>query len=165
MITVSQTAFNQLTSESSDMALLILLEIHHPNQPDIQRFVQNGENVIHQGNEYQHYPFEITFPQSTNDDQKITSKITIGNIDQDILAMLRRMTEAPDITIKLVYFDGNQSPPESDTVEYGPIKLKYKRHDVTPETITGTLSYKEDFLNQAFLSRTMNPKTAAGIFS
>jgi len=160
---VSQSAMSAMLSESSTLVPITLLEISHPNQSTLY-FCNNNEDVVHNGQTYQWYPFELTLPSSTDSDEKITTQITIANIDQSIISLLRSLQTAPTITLSLIYVDAADDPPTSDSAEYGPIELKYKRQDVTPKTITGTVSLAEDFLNQAFLPRTFNPYTARGIF-
>lgn len=158
---ISLTSLKAMLAESSTLVPVILLKIEHPSAVT-SYFCNNNENVTHLGQEYQWYPFKITLPQSSKNDEMIEVQVTIGNIDQSIVAMLRGMQTAPTITITVIYV--NSETRESDDAEYGPIELKYKRQDITPKTITGTLSYNEDFLNQAFLTETFNPHTARGMF-
>jgi|AntDeeMinimDraft_6_1070357.scaffolds.fasta_scaffold00326_3 hypothetical protein len=160
---VSQSAAAAMTSESSQLVPITLLKIEHPDETTLF-FCNNNENVFHLTQEYQFYPFKVRFPQSTGSDEKVQSRITIGNIDQDIIALLRSLKSAPTITIKVIYVDGNDDLPTSDDIEYGPIELEYTKHDVTPETITGTIALDEKFLYRQFPSRTFNPETAAGVF-
>lgn len=153
-----------MLSEDTQSVYLILLEVDHPTLNEPLRFVNNNEDVLHQGNTYQWYPFGITLPADSKDQVKV--QITIDNVSQQVIQVLREIKTAPTITLKVIVLEpSEQSPPVQDDVELGPIQLHLKDYKANAQSITGTVSYAGDFLNQKFPSMRFTPQTAAGMFA
>lgn len=156
--TISQTALQAMLAQQTDQIFLVTLQIDHPNLSAPLRFVNDTQDLLKGGNTYTGWPFQIKFPEDTEDNTPRVT-ISIDNVDQTIIREIRAMEAAPDITIEVVL---KSSP---DTTELGPFTMELKTVDYDELTISGTISYEEDFLNEPFPADSFTPKTAPGIYA
>lgn len=112
--------------------------------------------TISNGNNFVYLPMEITLPDD-NEESITQAKITIDNIDRDILRSIRSIDIPPTITIQVVL----ASSPNTYEAEFNDFVLK----DVTADalTISGSLSLG-NFLNEPFPGGSMLPSNFSGLF-
>lgn len=99
-------------AQETDVAIVVLLTIASPELTDairvcnipVEKFSDLGENVygcISNGQRYLFLPFDISLPQ---DDKTgaVTAKLTIDNVNRQIVQYARQTKQALNITIQLV---------------------------------------------------------------
>jgi hypothetical protein len=80
---------------------LLLLTITHSIIPEGSIYiVANNESIVSRGNTYIAYPFEIELP--TDGEEAPTCKISIGNVDRRIGAVIEMLKDPPTVTIEVV---------------------------------------------------------------
>lgn len=160
---MSLSSLQSMFAEDTQSIYLTLLEVDHSTLSNPLLFCNNNEDIIHQGNVYQWFPFKIGLPADSEEQVKV--QLTIDNVNQQIIQLLREIKTKPTITIKVVVLEpSEQDPPETDVVEVGPVEMKLKQYDANAQIITGTIAYDEDFLNQSFPRHSFTPQSAPGMF-
>lgn len=134
MRTISETARRAVNAPQTDQVFLVILEITHSALAEPIRVVNNLTSIQHGGNTYQPVAFSFTLPNQ-EDGKAASSKLTIDNVDRQIVQAVRSINSAADVVAKVVLFD---SP---DVVEYGPLDYKLRNVTYTAETVTGDLSF------------------------
>ena len=140
----------------TEEVFLTLLEITHPDMPDVIRFVDNTLPIESNNNFYDPYPFRITLPE---DRQGILPevKLTIDNVDQRLITSIRGFSNPPLVTVKIIL----ASAPDQIEMQLDNLKLRNVRFDAF--TITGSLALDSP-LSRKFPSGTYNPKQYPAIF-
>lgn len=156
MRNVSAALKKAVYSSETGEAFIILLEITSPEITDPIRVTSDAVDTNHQGNNYVRFPFQVTL-HDENEDQVPRVRLTIDGVDQRVAEAVRRLTEPPDVTQKVVLSS------DPDTVELGPITFKLRNITVKKRTVTGQLT-KKDILNAPFPSGTFNPIDFPGLF-
>jgi len=154
---VSATALAAMMAESTDQVFLTLVEIAHPGISAPLRFVNDTRPLTHGGQSYEPAGFTFRLPEDVEDNVP-AGQIVLDNTDRRIIQAVRGLNTAPLITVKIVLAD---SP---DTIELGPMNFALRQFSYDAGTVTGRLSYDEDFLNEGFPKYNLNPRTAAGLF-
>lgn len=156
MRNVSSTARQAMFSSGTDQVFLILLEIDHEDLDEPIRVVNNTETIVHLGDVYLPYPFELVLPDDAEEIRKI--QITIDNVDRMLMESIRTIDkERPVITFKVVLAD---SP---DTIEAGPFECILSAVTYSLMVIRGTLIY-EDRLQNKVPSLEFTAKDFPGVF-
>lgn len=156
--TISQSALQAMLAQQTDEVVLVALQIDHADMAAPLKFVNDTQDLTRADGEYIGFPFQIKFPEDTEDNTPQVS-IVIDNVDQRVIKEIRALQGPPDITIEIIL----RSQP--DTPEVGPLTMKLKKVDYNALAISGTISYSEDFLNEPYPKNKFTPKTAAGMFS
>ncbi|MFA7287329.1 MAG: DUF1833 family protein [Melioribacteraceae bacterium] len=112
--------------------------------------------TISNGNNFIYLPMEITLPDDS-DESISQAKISIDNIDRDILRSIRSLESPPTVSIQVVL----ASSPNTYEAQFNNFVLR----DVTADSlvISGTLSLS-NFLNEPFPGGTILPSNFPGIF-
>lgn len=155
--TISATALEAVLAQQTGEQFLTTVEIDHADLTDPLRFVQDTQAVTSNTKEYLPAAFEFQLPDDQEDNVP-TGQVVLDNIDQQIIQAVRPLKTAPTITINILL---RSSP---DTVEMGPIAFELQEFGYDVQTIRGSLSYEEDFLNQAVPRYTFNPRLTPGLF-
>lgn len=153
---VSATARAALYAAQTDQVFLQLLEIDHASLEDPLRFVNNTESIVHGGNTYLPFPFRIDLPDE-REDTITNARLTIDNVDRQIVIAVRQLATAPTLTWKLVLA---ASP---DTVEAGPFDFVLRNVRYALYTVSGDLVY-EDRLNLEIPKLKFTPEHFGGLF-
>ena len=140
----------------TNVAFFALLTIRYEPTDTTYRVVNNNEDVNSRGKVFTAYGFELSLPIESGEQIGVAS-LTIDNVDQLLIDMLRAATEAPRIDIEIVL---SNSP---DYVELSVLDLALRDVSWDATTITAQL-YNEDFLSQAYPSFVYNPAEYAGLF-
>lgn len=161
---ITEDTLREWLSESSNSVTLVLLDIDLGDET--LRYVNNNETVEFpsgSGNMYQAYPFSIVLPDDTQTRKDV--KLSISNVHPLIISKLREQTQRLPIIIRVVVFNWDEvNNIYKAPVEEQKLELLLKQYTANATTITGSLSYEEDFLNQRFPKERFTPQTAAGIF-
>lgn len=168
MSRTTSTAFRDAVyrPETGEVYVLLLTLNHNDLATSIRvstdnkdTFVVDSETVrgtISNGNNFVYLPMEITLPDDS--DESITqAKISIDNINRDILLSIRTLDSPPTVSIQIVL----ASSPNTYEAQFNDFVLR----DVTADAlvISGTLSLS-NFLNEPFPGGTMLPSNFSGLF-
>ena len=138
-MSMSYNAIKALLVQDTDEVFLALAEITHESLQEPLRFVANTQNITHNGATYQAVAFSFTPPTCTGE-SSTPAKLTIDNIDREIMQLITPIRTPVKINFKKVL----ASSPDTVEWESGNLYLR----DVTPnvQTITGSLYdvYLED---------------------
>lgn len=147
-----QAAFAPQTSE----AVLELVTIDHGLLASPLRFVNNGENIISNGNTYLATRFGLSIP-SESEDQPPKCRLQICNVDKQIMETVRSLDTPPSLKIEIVLSS------DPDTVELSLDSLKFKDVSYDAGIIEGTLGF-EDTLSEPFPGDLFAPYAFPGLF-
>ncbi|HVJ31672.1 MAG TPA: DUF1833 family protein [Terriglobia bacterium] len=168
---VSQRFREALNASETDEAVLVCLDISHPDLDDVLHFVNNTENIVRNGRTYYRFPFSIDLP---NDDPGISTTATLtisnvmptddGEIDQEtVLAWRKNIADLRQIsgiiTVSISVILG--STPDVTEAEFPSLTLDSITADAM--TITGQLSMDSIF-GEPYCGDSMTPGTTPGIF-
>jgi len=156
----SQASLNEINSVSSGEVFLFLLQMDYINpvnqQPEVQYFVNNNQQVNAFGNQYLPLAFNVVL--NTEDGEKLpTVALIMDNVDRELVGEIRSMQEPPSITLTLV---PASRPGEAEMV-LNEMVLRDVHYDA--QQISGTL-YVNDILNQRFPRDRYTPNNAPGLF-
>ena len=157
MRTVSASMLSSLLAQETNKVVLTCVKISHPALVSDLRFVNNTESITRADGVYNPAAFEFRLPND-RDDEVPQGQIVLDNTDRQIIQAIRPLQQAPTLEINLVLSD------TPDVDEIGPMTFTLKKFQYNDSTISGTLSYEEDFLNDTFPKETFNPRTTPGIF-
>ena len=148
---LSQTAWEQLLAQETNITFLPLIKISHPELSEPIRVVNNQRDLEKAGSDESHYvafPFEVNIPESTEDTiPQVT--LTIDNVDRQLTQTIREIRTEPSVTLEIVTAE------QPTRVEVGPYEFKLKNADWDKITVSGNLSY-EDLLNIGFTAHKFN---------
>lgn len=144
-------------AQQTDQVFLVLLVINHSSLAAPIRVVNNYENVTHNGNTFVGFPFDLELPGDF-EDALPSVKLTICNVDRQIVYAIRTLTGPPTITIKVVL----ASAPED--VQAGPFVMTLRECNYNSLTVSGTIM-PEDMLNEAYPGDSFTPANAPGLFA
>lgn len=155
MRTLSQNALNSAFAQQTDEVWLVLLTIEHPSLVTPLRFVNNMESVTSRGNLYVAFPFEIEFPEQ-DPDTAGEARITIDNIDRQIVQTIRSITSPPQVTLEVIL----ASSPSTVEASFSGMVLRDVTYDAVK--VSGVLRF-EDIMTEP-LSVQMTPQRFPGMF-
>lgn len=144
-------------AQQTDQVFLVLLTINHASLAEPIRVVNNYENVTHDSNTYIGFPFDIELPGDF-EEALPSVRLTICNVDRQIVYAIRTLTGPPTIRIKVVL----ASAPED--VQAGPYVMTLREADYNSLTVSGTIM-PEDVLNEVFPGDSFTPAVAPGLFA
>ncbi len=147
----------EMMAAESGTAAVLLLTISHPNLPVPIRVNNSGQDVTSRGDLYQAFPFDITFPRSS-EDAPPTVQLDICATDRSIIEAVRELS-GPRATIALELVHS----PDVNTVEIGPLSFDLLDVSYDALMVSGTIGY-EDLLNEPFPKDIFGPTTTPGIF-
>jgi len=154
-MSLNSVAIESALSANTQEVWLLLLEIYHPlivdeDNPENHTFylVNNTTSIISKNKEYLSYPFTVVL--ADDDGEKLPEvKLTIDNVDQTIIKVIREIVDSPQITIKLIL----ASIPDEIQMTISGLSLRDINYD--SYTITSTL-YSDDILNSRFPADTIS---------
>lgn len=153
---LSNRALGAVMAQHTNEAFILLLTLTYPATGEVFRAALNTENIVSNGNVYTATYFDITLPTTGNQAPQ-GAQITIDNVDERFIGLLRNITTPLQVTLQVVL----ASTP--DAVEMELTDLVLREADWDESTITGTLA-SEDPLNQAFPAHFYDPRSFQGIF-
>jgi len=138
MRTLSATAIQAITRETTDECFIWLIAISHPDITTI-RVTDNTETITSGGNNYYYFPFSFSPPEDKAQNT-YTAQFSISNIDPEITTALRSVTGTPTITVSMIIAS------EPNTILYGPVGFVIDSIDITRKTISANLREKNVFM-------------------
>lgn len=144
-------------AQQTDQVFLVLLTIAHASLAAAIRVVNNYANISHGGNTFIGFPFDIELPGDF-EEALPSVRLTICNVDRQIVYAIRTLTGPPTITIKVVL----ASAPED--VQAGPYVMTLRECDYNSLTVSGTIM-PEDVLNEVYPGDSFTPAVAPGLFA
>lgn len=153
---ISLNARIAATARETGEVFLVLLTLSHPDMMVPVRLVSNTEAITSRGQAFVAFPFDITLPQEGTDSIPEV-RLTVDNVDRQIMQMLRSLPSAPDVLIEIVLAS---SP---DVVEYDTGTLKLFRVSYDALSIQGTLS-AGDFLGEPFPAHSFTRTNFSALF-
>lgn len=154
--TFSTPAMNALMAATTNEAFILLVTFTHVPTAETFRVALNTENITSNGNLFTATYFQFTLPE-TDSRAPQGCNITVDNVDQQMVPLLRSITQPLQVTLQLVL----ASQPDTVELELTDLLLR----DVTWDAnqIQGSL-VSDDPLNQAFPAHLYEPRTFQGIF-
>lgn len=160
--TISQQGVREMLSETSDNALLTLIEITHPTIQTPWRFINNTQNLLDYpvtGDIWLRCPFSYTMAKDT-DETVPTAKIILENVSQSVIRDIRTLTTPPTAIINIIRIDNAGTI----TLEQGPISFLQNKFDYNMVTMEIELGFEADFLNEPAVKDRFSPAVSPGIF-
>lgn len=148
--TLLEAMFRQETGECP----LVLLDIFDGTTH--VRVVNNGADIVSNGETYSACPFSIAMPAEAEERQPQVELI-IENVSRLLVEMMREAVARPTVTMSLIL----ASAP--DDVEFGPIDYTVIQEDSDEQSMRVTLAF-ESILEETFPAHRMSPATFPGIF-
>ena len=131
-MSLSSNAVAAVLAQETSEVFLTLAEITHESLDAPLRFVNNTQNVTHNGAIYQATAFKLT-PGTSTGENDTPARLAIDNVDRGIMEMLIPIRDPLAINFKVVL----ASSPDTVEWESGNLILR----DVTPnvQQISGSL--------------------------
>lgn len=92
---------NTALADSAPDPFLYLLTIDHADLPAPIRLVRNRVDVVSRGNTFTAFPFDLVLPGDGDGGQR-PARITIDNVDQQIVRTVRAISTPPTLLIEEV---------------------------------------------------------------
>lgn len=145
----------QLYYQNSEDPFLTLVTLSHSNFGTV-RLVNNTENIISRGEEYQAFPFKFRLPVDDGETAREVS-IEFDNVSLELLDEIRSASTNIDVKLEMIL----ASIP--DEVQYSIDELKIQGVNYNKSKITAQL-FLDNFLNTAMTSETYTPTLYPGLF-
>lgn len=154
-LNISQRMRQAMFAQDTDEIVLTFLRLSREEWADDLRLVNNGENVVSQGEEYTAFPFVVTLPEDSSDAHPVIS-VTADNVSRELVQEIRKQTTPIEAVVYFALFD----TPDTLEIELaGEItSLRY-----TADVIETTISI-EPTLERALIGKIMNPENTPGIY-
>lgn len=137
-------------------APLILLTIGHSTLTNPLRFTSDAVDTVSRGNTYITFPFQIEFPQDT-DEEFPRARIRIDNVSQEIIGTIRSISDPPVVTMEVVL----ASSPDTVEASWSDFEMEHVSYDAMQ--ITGRLTI-EHFAHQAYPGGRFTPGDYPALF-
>jgi hypothetical protein len=145
-----------LYKSQTNKILPVLMEIDHDDLAAPLYLCNNTEAIVYGGHPYQPVAFKVDFPDESDAGQTSAS-VTICNIDQQMVEVIRTLETSPTITITAVLYDGTNVEPVV------PMGFTMRGVSYDAMMVQAELIY-EDRLENEMLPIEMNPQRFPGIF-
>lgn len=152
--TFSPAAIRALMAEATNEVFVLLVTFWHGTE--YFRCCLNNEPVLSRGQVFEPTYFGFKLPDVT-DQAPSGCEITVDNVDQRMIDLLRRITTPLQVRIELVL----ASQPNIVEIVLEDLVLRQVQWNVSQ--ITGQLK-AEDMLNAVFPGHIFEPRTFAGVF-
>lgn len=166
---LSTAARRAAWAQQTDAVFIILVTITHDGLAEPVRVASAGVTGVttdddgnpvpyteRGGERYVQYPFRFELPED-RDDQAVTARIEIDNVDRMVVEAVREIQGSPEVTVEVVLSE------DPETLEAGPWVFELQSAEYDALTVSGTLGY-EPLLSEPYPAHTMSPATMPGIF-
>lgn len=160
---VSSQMLNDMYAQQTGEAVLILLEMDHPDMPSPVRITSDAVGTISNGDTYVAFPFDFILPDEPENGRPPKASIRICNIrpedpeEDNILDALRDLQGKPSIKPMIV----RGSDPDTVEIEYPGFQLNGFTYDAL--YVQGDLSLK-DLSQEPFPAHSYTPSFFAALF-
>lgn len=163
--TLSETALSALHAEQTGTPFLVLAILEHDDLNSPLRFVDNGEDIMHDGDLYTAVGFEFRGPRESDQGFGM-AEMVMANVDQWLTPTIRSLSGSVTVTVKIVTADSAglaADPPEFEYAEqeFQPFEVKQITLDETQ--VRAELAYNSA-LNRKFPADTFNAWDFPGLF-
>lgn len=155
MNNLSPALIAQLMGQESDDPFLTLLTLSHPSFSDV-RLVNNSENVISNGLEFQAFPFQLRLPADDGESAREVS-IEFDNVSLELINEIRSVTSAIHVKMEMIL----ASIP--DDIQYEIAEMKINTLSYNKDRVSAKLSL-DGFLNTEMTSEKYSPDLFPGLF-
>lgn len=153
---VSLAARRALYAPETGEVFLILLTLSHPTLGTPLRLVNDSGAVTSCGETFVAYPFDLTLPED-DEGRPPRARLSIDNIDRQIVATVRNLTSSPSVLIEIV------RAADPDTVEARFADFRFVNISYDSQVVEGDLTL-EDFTAEPFPAGSFSPALFPGIF-
>lgn len=129
-----------LNAQNSGEAIIVLIEIDHPEMPEALRVTSDNVDTISNGDTFIAYPFRITLPDAPEDGKSPRAAVEIDNVTREILDTLRLTSSSPYFDLRVV----RASAP--DVIEGRWPGFRLAQVPYTAETVRGELTLDDIYL-------------------
>lgn len=164
--TVSLKFLKAINAQETDELPVLLLTITHPDLVDgPERLCSSGYRIQQEpllygmysrGLRYLALPFSAVLPDDKEDSAPV-AKLSMDNVDRDLVALLRSTTTPAEITMEVVL----ASSPDDVEIEFPPFDLVNADYD--DATITISLAI-DALATEPYPSGTFDPASFPGLF-
>ena len=137
-------------------AFIILLTLSHDDMPAPVRVTSDEVTTVSNGESFVPFPFDIVLPNDI-DSKSYRAKLTIDNIDRQIVQAVRSLTTAPSVLIQIV----RAAAPDTVEAQFVDFKLTNVSYDAY--RVEGHLTV-EDFTAEPFPAALFSPGLFPGLF-
>lgn len=152
----SLLARQALNASATADAFLILLTLSHAEMAAPIRVSSDAVDTVSRGETFAAFPFALTLPDDI-DNQSPEARLTIDNIDRQIVQALRNIVSAPDVLIEIV----RAATPDVIEARFQDFRLTNVTYD--SQIVSGNLSI-EDFTMEPYPAGTFSPGYFPGLF-
>ena len=149
---LKRAAFAAETEE----VFIVLLTIAHAEMEEPFRLSSDAVDTVSRGNTYYAFPFGLQLPDDS-DEGPPKAKITVDNIDRNIVAAIRSISTWPSVTLEVVLAS------DPDVVEASFEDFQMREITYNSLVVEGTLSM-EALLQEPYPAGTFNPSQFPGLF-
>ena len=153
---LSPVFLEAMHAQESGQVLVPIIELRHPSWEAPLRLVRDSRPLVHAGQTFIAYPFDIALPDD-DDEGRAVLRWTAENVSRDLVSHLRVVTDKIEATIAWVLTS------QPDTVEAGPFDVEITGVTYDARTITGEMTV-EPVLEEAFSRLRMTPRTTPAVF-
>ena len=151
---VSDVLKRAIYAGSTERVFIALLKVSDGARGVI-RLTSDGRSTTHNGEVYESRPFRVTLPEDL-DSKHPQAQLTISNLDEALVAILRTITDPATVTLSIVL----DSDP--DTVERGPWTMELIDVSYDADVMRGTITAPSLTL-EPFPGHTYNTEDYAGL--
>jgi len=157
--TLTAAALQAILAPQMGSQIHQLLTLDHASLGSPYRLVDDTLDMVHGGETYTAWPFEITLPDDT--EERIPEvRVRIDNVGRQIMTWIRGVTSAPTVTYEIVH----KAIGGTITTEVGPLSFRVTELDYDALAIEGVLGYEADYLNEPAVRHRFDPTIAPGLF-
>jgi len=150
------TFTSEVLKRESDQAIIVLLTISHPDMPIPIRVSSDGVDTLSRGNTFIHFPFDIVFPNQTQENRP-RGRLQIDNVDQTVITAIRSLNSPLTVDIEIVTSN------DPDTVEVLFPQFTLENIDYDALTISAELGV-ENLFSEPYPAGSFDPARFPGIF-
>jgi hypothetical protein len=143
-------------AQQTGEVFLCCLQIYGPGLTTMY-LVNNTVSIVRGVTVFQPYPFEAILPDDSENPAP-TVTLRIDNVDRQVTEAIRGYTGIPKCRLDVVLAS------DPNHVEVGPFDFAITGVEYDAVSITATLGYEEDFLNQQVPAAKYLPSNSAGLF-
>lgn len=154
---LSETARRALFAASTDQVFVRLLRLSHPDLPEPIRVCADALDTVHLGERFQAFPFDVTFPDDT-EEAPPRVVLEIAAADRRVITAIRSLSGGP-MTVEFAVVLAS-SP---DIKEAGWYTFSLREAEFDAGFVRGELRF-EDVLNEPYPGELFTPALFRGLF-
>jgi len=156
MVTLSSQMIQDMASQETGEAVLVLLTIEHADLVTPIRVTSDGVQTISNGNTFEPCPFRIVLPAEV-ENEPFEMQLEIDNVDRRVIDTLRTLKSSPTVRVQVV----RASTP--DTIEYEAFGFELKGADADMYTVRGRL-VRQDLISEPYPAGRFTPYLFPGLY-